>query len=62
MMVNNFNNINKTKNHLSPEIINTQKNTTIILLELLEVRSGLGQVQICGRVKPVNGIPTLQAL
>jgi hypothetical protein len=48
-MDNNSNNINKTNNHLSPQLIE-QKNTMIY--DIGNPGPGLGQAQICGVVKP----------
>jgi hypothetical protein len=45
------NNINKMYNHLSHQIIEDEKTTTY---DIGNPGPGLGQVQKCGRVKPVN--------
>jgi len=50
-MVNNSININKTNNHLSSQLTECKKTYNIC--------PGLGQAQKYGRVKPVNGIPTV---
>jgi hypothetical protein len=55
-MVNNSNNINKTNNHLSTQNIEHKKKT--ITYGIGNSGPGLGQAQQCGRVKPINGIPT----
>jgi hypothetical protein len=52
-MVNNSTNINKTNNNLSPQI------TTY---DVVNAGPSLGQQYKCGRVKPINGIPTLPLL
>ena len=48
-MVDNFKNINKMNNHISPHIIK-------------HPGPGVGQAQKDGKVIPVNGIPTLPLL
>jgi len=55
-MVINSTNINKTNNHISPQIIEHKKDHNIWLFNPVP---GLGQVEKCGRVKPVNRIHTL---
>ena len=47
------NNINKTNNHLSPQIIENKKTTTYDVCNQDHV---LEQAQKCGRIKPFNGI------
>jgi len=54
-MVNNSTNINKTDNHLLPEITQYKEDNHIW-------HRGLGQAQQYGRVKPGNGILTLPLL
>ena len=58
VMFNNAININKTNNNLPT---NTTEHTRPwnMALEIGNQGSNLGQEQICGRVKKVNGIPTL---
>ena len=52
MMVNNSTNINKTiTSHLKSLNMKKQRNV------FGNPDLGLGQAKICGRVKPVNGIP-----
>ena len=53
-MDNNAMNINKTNNHLSAEIIEHKKTTT---LGINHPYSGLGQAHKCGGVKSINGDP-----
>ena len=53
-MDNNAMNINKTNNHLSAEIIEHKKT---MKLGINHPYSGLGQAQICGGVKSINGDP-----
>jgi hypothetical protein len=55
-MVNNSNNINKTNNHLSTQNIEHKKKP--ITYGIGNSGPGLEQAQQCGRVKPINGIPT----
>jgi hypothetical protein len=50
-------NINKTNNHISPQIIEHITNTTIY--DAGNTGPGLGQANKYGRVKPVNGISTI---
>ena len=50
-MINNFTNINKTNNHLSPQLV---EHMTLEIQVL-----ALEQEQKYGGVKPVNGIPIL---
>ena len=50
-MVNNFNNINKTNNHISPQIIEHKKTTSY---NVGNPGTCLEQIQICGGIKPVN--------
>jgi len=52
-MVNNSTNINKTNNHLSPQLIENIKKDQDIWH--WKSSSGLGQAQKCGRVYLVNG-------
>ena len=54
---NNYTNINKTNNHLSSQVI--EHNKHIITRGIGNTDPGLGQSQKCGRIKSVNGIPTL---
>jgi hypothetical protein len=56
-MVKNSTNINKTNNHISPQIIEHITNTTIY--DAGNTGPGLGQANKYGRVKPVNGISTI---
>jgi hypothetical protein len=56
MIVNSSTNINETNNHHSPPTIEHKKQDNIILC--WKSRSGVGQAQEYGRVKPINGIPT----
>ena len=58
IIVNNSNNINKTNNQLSSERTNKKTMT----YDVGNPGTGLGQVQKCGRIKLVNGIPTLPFL
>ena len=59
-MVNNSTDINKTNNHLSPQLIeHKNKNMTY---DIGNLSPYLGKAQKCGRVKLVNGIPTLATL
>jgi len=54
-MVNNFTNINKTNNHLSPQAIKYgEKNMTN---DDENPGPGLGKARKCGSVKQVNAIP-----
>jgi hypothetical protein len=55
-MINNFLNVNKTNNHLSPQIIEQKIKT----MTYDNGNSGLGlrQAQTYGMVKPLNGFPT----
>jgi hypothetical protein len=53
-MVNNFTNINKTNNHLSPKLIVHKK---IMTYDVGDASLGLGQARKSGGIKPVNGIP-----
>ena len=55
-MVNNSININKMNNYLLPQLIEHKKKTMIYYIG--NSRTGLGQTQNCGRVKPVIWIPT----
>jgi hypothetical protein len=55
-MVNSSIIIKKMKNHLSPQTIKYIKKTTTY--DIGNPDPCLGQVPKCGRVKPVNGIPT----
>jgi hypothetical protein len=57
LMVNDFTNINKTKNHVSSQILEQKNKTTTY--EVGNPGPGWGQAQKCGGVKPVNGIITL---
>ena len=50
-MVNNYTNINKSKNNLSPQMIEHIKDHDIWRWNL---GPGLGQARKCGCVKPVN--------
>jgi len=56
VIVNNSTNINKTNNHLPPQIIKHKKTTSF---SVGNPGPGLVQEQKCGRVKPVNGTTTL---
>jgi hypothetical protein len=53
-MVNNSENINKTNNRISPEIIEHNKRSWLEI-QVLDI----GQAQICDRVTPENGNTTL---
>jgi hypothetical protein len=53
VMVNNFTNINKTNNHLSPQSIEHKKKTMIY--DVGNPGPSLGQAQQCGGVKPLIG-------
>jgi hypothetical protein len=53
-MINNYINSNKANNHLNS--LNIKKTMTY---DVENQGPGLGQAQICGGVKPVNGMPTL---
>ena len=55
-MVINSTNINQMNNQLSSELTELKKKTTTN--EFGNPGPGLGQAQICGGVKPVNGITT----
>ena len=52
VMVNHSSNINKTNNHISLQFIEHKRDHDICR----NPYSGLGQAQICGGVKPVNGM------
>ena len=52
-MVNNSININKTNNHVSPQLIDHKKTTAY---DIGNTVLGLGQAHKCGIVIPVNGI------
>jgi hypothetical protein len=58
VIVNNFNYINKTSNHLSPQLTEYKKT---IKYDVGNPGPGLGQAQKSGRVKPVDGITTLSS-
>jgi hypothetical protein len=58
-MVNNSTNINKMKNNLSFQLIKHKKT---MIYEVGNSGPDLGQTKPCGRVKLVNGIPTLPFL
>jgi hypothetical protein len=53
-MVNNSTNINKRKN-----LLRSLKQKKITTYEVGNPAPGFGQAETCGRVKPVNVIPTL---
>ena len=53
-MVNNSENINKTNNRISPEIIEHNKRSWLEI-QVLDI----GQAQICDRATPENGNTTL---
>ena len=55
LMVNNSTNINKTNNHLSPQLIEYKKITTD---EVGNLGPCLGQVKKCGGVKSLIGLVT----
>ena len=59
-MVNNSIKINKTNNHLSPELLDYKKKTRTY--DVVNPGPGLGQAQKCGGVISVNGIPSLHLL
>ena len=56
VMIINSTNINKTNNHLSPEVIEQKKNSEIFHWQS---RTWLWICTKVWRVKPVNGMPTL---
>ena len=56
-MVNN--NINKTNNHSSPQLIQHKKTTTYAIVNQ---GPGFGQAHKCTWVKPVNGITTFPSV
>jgi hypothetical protein len=56
-MVNN--NINKTNNHTTAQLIQHKKTTTN---DIVNQGHGFGQAHKCTWVKPVNGIPTLPSV
>jgi hypothetical protein len=58
-MVSNSTNINKMKNNLSLQLIKHKKT---MIYEVGNSGPDLGQTKPCGRVKLVNGIPTLPFL
>jgi len=51
-MVNNYTNINKPDNHLSPQLIQHKTNTTE---DVVNTDPGLEQVHTCGKVNLVMG-------
>ena len=55
-MDNNTTNINKANNHLSPQIIEYEKGHDIYVRN---PDPDLGQAHTCGRIKLLNGMPTL---
>ena len=55
-MVNSFFNINKANNHLSSQTIAHKHTTTYVVGDR---GSGLGQAQLGGGVKPINGTPMI---
>ena len=61
MMINNSTNINKTNNHISPQIMEQKKRARHMALKSRSWLK-LRQAQTCGGVKPINWIPFLPLL